>query len=97
MCQIGNLGEDAGSVRLSVHNLKRVVFVGIRLFFSKRQNLYKNLTKNSKIGLVSDEKSALIYVIFWRAVLVNRETEQELTVRHMCEAGGTKCKKQMKF
>lgn len=32
--------------------------------FCKRTKLYKNLTKNSKIRLVSDEKIALIYVIF---------------------------------
>jgi hypothetical protein len=32
--------------------------------FCKRPKLYKNLTKNSKIRLVSDEKIALIYVIF---------------------------------
>lgn len=95
MCQGGNLGKDAGSVRLFL-TLSRVR-KNAAFSYGKRTNLYKNLTKNSKIGLVSDEKSALIYVIFWRAVLVNRETEQELTVRHMCEAGGTKCKKQVKF
>lgn len=95
MRQGGNLGEDAGSVRLFL-TLSRVR-KNAAFSYGKRTNLYKNLTKNSKIGLVSDEKSALIYVIFWRAVLVNRETEQELTVRHMCEAGGTKCKKQVKF
>lgn len=66
--------------------------------YGKRTNLYKNPTKNSKIGLVSDEKSALKYVIFLECTVQESSgKQQELTVRHMCEAGGTKCKKQVKF
>ena len=58
----GNLGKDAGSVRLFL-TLSRVR-KNAAFSYGKRTNLYKNLTKNSKIGLVSDEKSALKYVIF---------------------------------
>lgn len=63
MRQGGNLGKDAGSVRLFL-TLSRVR-KDAAFSYGKRTNLYKNLTKNSKIGLVSDEKSALKYVIFW--------------------------------
>lgn len=62
MRQGGNLGEDAGSVRLFL-TLSRVR-KNAAFSFCERTNLYKNLTKNSKIGLVWDEKSALKYVIF---------------------------------
>lgn len=63
MRQGGNLGEDAGSVRLFL-TLSRVR-KNAAFSFCKRTNLYKNHAQNSKIGLVSDEKIALIYVIFW--------------------------------
>lgn len=63
MCKSGNLGKDAGSVRLFL-TLSRVR-ENAAFSFCERTNLYKNPTKNSKIGLVWDEKSALIYVIFW--------------------------------
>ena len=62
MCKSGNLGKDAGSVRLFL-TLSRVR-ENAAFSFCERTNLYKNLTKNSKIGLVWDEKSALKYVIF---------------------------------
>ena len=62
MRQGGNLGEDAGSVRLFL-TLSRVR-KNAAFSFCERTNLYKNLTQNSKIGLVWDEKSALKYVIF---------------------------------
>ena len=62
MCKSGNLGKDAGSVRLFL-TLSRVR-KNAAFSFCERTNLYKNLTKNSKIGLVWDEKSALKYVIF---------------------------------
>ena len=62
MCKSGNLGKDAGSVRLFL-TLSRVR-KDAAFSYGKRTNLYKNPTKNSKIGLVSDEKSALKYVIF---------------------------------
>lgn len=62
MCKSGNLGKDAGSVRLFL-TLSRVR-KNAAFSFCERTNLYKNPTKNSKIGLVSDEKSALKYVIF---------------------------------
>lgn len=63
MRQGGNLGKDVGSVRqfLTLSRVRK----NAAFSFCKRTNLYKNPTKNSKIGLVSDEKSALIYVIFW--------------------------------
>ena len=96
MCKSGNLGKDAGSVRLFL-TLSRVR-KNAAFSFCERTNLYKNLTKNSKIGLVSDEKSALKYVIFLECTVQESSgKQQELTVRHMCEAGGTKCKKQVKF
>lgn len=63
MRQGGNLGKDAGSVRLFL-TLSRVR-KNAAFSYGKRTNLYKNLTKNSKIGLVSDEKITLKYVIFW--------------------------------
>ena len=63
MRKSGNLGKDAGSVRLFL-TLSRVR-KNAAFSYGKRTNLYKNHTKNSKIGLVSDEKSALKYVIFW--------------------------------
>ena len=63
MRQGGNLGEDAGSVRLFL-TLSRVR-KNAAFSYDKRTNLYKNPTKNSKIGLVSDEKITLKYVIFW--------------------------------
>lgn len=62
MCKSGNIGKDAGSVRLFL-TLSRVR-KNAAFSFCERTNLYKNPTKNSKIGLVSDEKSALKYVIF---------------------------------
>lgn len=62
MCKSGNLGKDAGSIRLFL-TLSRVR-ENAAFSYGKRTNLYKNPTKNSKIGLVSDEKSALKYVIF---------------------------------
>ena len=63
MRKSGNLGEDAGSVRLFL-TLSRVR-KNAAFSYGKRPNLYKNPTKNSKIGLVSDEKITLKYVIFW--------------------------------
>ena len=47
----------------SIYSLSRVR-KNAAFSFCERTNLYKNLTKNSKIGLVWDEKSALKYVIF---------------------------------
>ncbi len=47
----------------SIYSLSRVR-KNAAFSYDKRTNLYKNLTKNSKIGLVSDEKITLKYVIF---------------------------------